>query len=83
MALREREQEAAERPVILMMSAFPDRERAAEFGAVIQAVIQKPFDVVQLAELVRDCVDVRRLHDAELTETSGTPHVLPVRADEA
>ncbi|HEX2061871.1 MAG TPA: hypothetical protein VHK90_14115, partial [Thermoanaerobaculia bacterium] len=63
-ALGERERSSAERPVVLMMTAFPARERASVLGTSVQAIIQKPFDVLELAELVHDCVEGRRLHDA-------------------
>lgn len=59
--LREHEKTSTERPVVLMMTAFPVRE-VPELGEKVQAVIQKPFDVFELAELVRECVDVRRHH---------------------
>lgn len=71
-ALRERELSSAERPVVLMMTAFPVRERVAEIGANVQAVIQKPFDILELAELVHDCVAARRLHEPRGSEL-GTP----------
>ena len=79
-ALRERERSSSERPVVLMMTAFPARERVTEVGAHVQAVIQKPFDIVELAELVHDCVAVRRLHESRRAEAASAPvlHVRPL-----
>lgn len=73
-ALRERERSSAGRPVVLMMTALPIRERFSEFGASVQAMIQKPFDVFELAGLVRDCVDGVRLHEAPRTNSEGADH---------
>lgn len=58
-ALREREKLSNDRPVVLMMTAFSIRDTPPAIGERVQAVVQKPFDVFELAELVRDCVDAR------------------------
>jgi DNA-binding response OmpR family regulator len=62
-ALRERERASFDRPVVLLMTAFSTRETIKHLGDRVQAVIQKPFDVFELAGLVRDCVDGARLMD--------------------
>ena len=56
-ALREQET-ATHRPVVVMMTAFTVRD-LPDLGSKVQVVLQKPFDVFALAELVRDCVDSR------------------------
>ena len=49
-----------ERPVVLIMTAFPDGERLPVVGDLVHAVIRKPFDVEDLAELVHTCIEMRR-----------------------
>lgn len=61
--LAERENASTGRPIVLMMTAFPPRDRP-ELGLRIQAIIPKPFDVHELAELVRDCVEVRKAYES-------------------
>jgi|SRR6185295_5133803 len=76
-----------ERPIILMMTAFPVNDRP-ELATRIQAVIPKPFDVIELAELVFDCIETRRLHvagqerGAARTAFRAVDATLPVRSDE-
>lgn len=67
-ALREHEAISHERPVVMMMTAFPPRERLPIIGEKVQALIQKPFDLAELAELVRGCVEARKLIDARRTD---------------
>jgi CheY-like chemotaxis protein len=62
-ALRERDKTSGLRPVVLLMTAFPLQD-LPPFGSQVQVVIQKPFDVFELAELVRDCVEACRRHEA-------------------
>ena len=69
--LREHERASSERPVVLMMTAFSVRDRVAEVCDRVQAVIEKPFDVFELAELVRDCVDGRKLIEARKMMSGG------------
>jgi hypothetical protein len=59
--------------VVLMITAFPVRDHASELGRNVQAVIQKPFDVVELAELVHDCVTGRPLHVSSPSELGTHP----------
>jgi DNA-binding response OmpR family regulator len=60
-ALRERELHSRVRPVVFLMTAFPVADVPVS-GNDVQAVVAKPFDVMELAELVRDCVEVWRRH---------------------
>ena len=62
-AMRERERVSGERPVVVLMTAFPLHD-LPPLGSHVQAVIKKPFDVFELAELIRDCVDACRRHEA-------------------
>ncbi len=57
--LAEDELASGERPIVLMMTASTELEALAPTAGRIQAVIAKPFDVIELGELVRDCVDLR------------------------
>ncbi|HEX8408146.1 MAG TPA: response regulator [Thermoanaerobaculia bacterium] len=50
------------KPVIVVVTAFPERERPALPGEMVQAVVRKPFDVTELTELVAGCVAARRAH---------------------
>ena len=60
-ALRERDKTSGLRPVVLLMTAFTLQD-LPPLGGDVQVVIPKPFDVFELAELVRDCVEgCRRL----------------------
>lgn len=52
-----------ERPVVLMMTAAPLHHRAKSLGAEIQAVIHKPFDLKEVAEVLQGCVTAQRQHD--------------------
>lgn len=65
-ALRDHERTSRERPVVLLMTAFPVRERFAELGDRVHAVVQKPFDALELAELVKSCVEARRMIDERI-----------------
>jgi len=57
--LREWQQSREFRPVVLLMTAAPEREEVRLAGDLVQAVISKPFDVSALADLCHDCVAVR------------------------
>ena len=71
-ALRERDKTSGVRPVVLLMTAFPVQD-LPPLGQHVQAVIQKPFDVFELAELVRDCVEACRRHEsAQEARSAGT-----------
>lgn len=50
------------KPVIVVITAFPDREQPALPGEMVQAIVRKPFDVGELTELVAGCVAARRAH---------------------
>lgn len=73
--LIETERSATERPVVLVMTASSDLEALSPLGERIQAVIAKPFDLIELGALVRDCVDVHALKRTTL----GYPDPAPSR----
>jgi len=54
----------SERPIVLVMTAAPQQEPLQPFAEIVHAVIAKPFNVHELRELVRGCVDLRQRHDA-------------------
>lgn len=58
--LRAWEESAGARPVVLIMTAAPERPELLATGDIVQAVIAKPFDLRELADLVADCVALRR-----------------------
>lgn len=58
--LREQEQKDGSRPVVLIMTAAPGHPELTATGDIVQAVIAKPFDLSELANLVHDCVAARR-----------------------
>ena len=41
------------------MTAFPDGGRLSDVANLVHVVIRKPFEVLELAELVRGCVKMR------------------------
>lgn len=53
------------KPVIVVITAFPDRKQPALSGEMVQAIVRKPFDVTELTELVAGCVAARRTHAAQ------------------
>ena len=53
----------SERPIVLVMTAAPQQEPLQPFAEIVHAVISKPFDVKELRELVKGCVDLRQRHD--------------------
>jgi CheY-like chemotaxis protein len=57
--LREWEERKGLRPVVLLMTAAPEREELLKTADTVQAVIAKPFDVWEIADLVHDCVTSR------------------------
>ena len=59
--LRNREAKSSDRPVVLLMTAFPLQD-VPELGNEVQALVAKPFDVIELANLIRDCVETQRRH---------------------
>jgi CheY-like chemotaxis protein len=48
--------------VVLALAAIPARQALPVLEENVQAVIRKPFDVQELAELVHGCVTLRRAH---------------------
>jgi DNA-binding NtrC family response regulator len=50
---------SSDRPVILIMTAFPPCDPISVGGEVVHAVIRKPFDIGELAGLVQRCVEIR------------------------
>jgi two-component system, OmpR family, response regulator len=48
------------KPVILVVTAFADREAPLLPGDLVQAVIRKPFDLGELVAIVSGCVNARR-----------------------
>lgn len=70
-ALRAVEKSSNERPVVLMMTAFPVQDTVPDVRERVQAVIQKPFDIFELTELVRDCVETRRVFEARRLDGVG------------
>jgi CheY-like chemotaxis protein len=57
----------SERPIVLVMTAAPQQEPLQPFAEVVHAVIAKPFDVQELRDLVKGCVDLRQRHDGFAT----------------
>jgi CheY-like chemotaxis protein len=53
-------------PVVLVMTAFSDREGLPVLAEVVQAVVRKPFDLPELAGIVQGCVTARRGHAARM-----------------
>lgn len=49
-----------ERPIVLVMTAAVEREPLSCVAEMVQAVITKPFDVLELRELVQGCVALRQ-----------------------
>ena len=52
--------EQGERPIVIIMTAFPERDHPALDGTLIQAVVRKPFDLHELAGILHGCVIGRR-----------------------
>ena len=52
-----------ERPIVLVMTAGAQVEALQPFAEIVHAVINKPFDVVELREVVKGCVTLRQRHD--------------------
>jgi CheY-like chemotaxis protein len=57
--LQEWRQPEHRKPVILIITGFPERESAPISGDVAQAIIRKPFEVDDLVGLVGGCVAAR------------------------
>lgn len=61
-ALAARPQSSATGPVVLVMTAFDNRQALPAIGEAVHGLIHKPFDLVEMVELVTGCVRVRRSH---------------------
>jgi CheY-like chemotaxis protein len=62
--LREWQQHTGARPVVIIMTAAPERGELTTIGDMVQAVLTKPFDIHDVAGLCHDCVAVRRDYEA-------------------
>ena len=62
--LRERQERGGGRPVVLIMTAAPDRKDLAGTGDMVQAILTKPFDIHDVVGLCHDCVAVRRDYES-------------------
>ena len=62
--LREAQKRRGFRPVVLMMTAAPERHDLAATGDMVQAIVAKPFDIHDIAGLCHDCVEARRAYQA-------------------
>jgi DNA-binding response OmpR family regulator len=60
--LRESQRRGGGRPVVLMMTAAPERQDLGATGDMVQAVLSKPFDIHEIVGLCHDCVEVRRAY---------------------
>jgi len=58
--LRQRGAAPCDRPVVIILTAFPEAEDPPLDGNIVHAVIRKPFDLHELANLLHACVTVRR-----------------------
>ena len=56
--------DSVDRPVVLVMTAAAERGMQSVEDDAVQAIIPKPFDVKELRNLVRSCVESRRQHEA-------------------
>ena len=52
---------ASDRPIVVVMTAFSDREQPALDGTVVHTVIRKPFDLTELAGVLHSCVTARKV----------------------
>ena len=71
-ALRKREESSSRRLVVLMMTATPAREPVMHLGDSVQALISKPFDVLEIAEVVKGCVEGLRQYGGGPDRHSAT-----------
>ncbi|HEX8152024.1 MAG TPA: hypothetical protein VF698_02810 [Thermoanaerobaculia bacterium] len=59
---------------MLLMTASSVRDRVSPLADKIQAVVPKPFDVIDIASLVHSCVEIRRELDAPKQAPAPTRH---------
>lgn len=75
-----KDEHAANRPVVIMVTASADRSPLLPVAEHVQVVIKKPFDLTYLAELVTDCALTRRTPQAPVRRAiSSTADRLPRR----
>lgn len=65
-SLREWQKHDGVRPIVVFMTAAPDHEKLTGTGDIVQALIAKPFDIYEVAEMARACVTERRIYDASV-----------------
>ena len=64
------------KPVVFVMTAF-DASMVRKIGAgTVHAIVNKPFNVEQVVEMVRDCANVHFQHAAALSAAGDTPAAL-------
>src|SRR6266498_2171378 len=64
--LREWEESYGARPVVLLMTAAAEEKEFTAAGDVVQAVIPKPSDIGEVAEICQQCVAVRREYESAI-----------------
>ena len=62
--LRDRQRRGASRPIVLFMTAAPERADLTSTGDMVQAVLSKPFDIYDVVGLCCECVVVRRNYES-------------------
>ena len=72
---------SAVKPVVFVMTAF-DASMVRKLGAgTVHAIVNKPFNVEQVVEMVRDCASVHQQHAAALEGADEALEALPPLAD--
>ena len=59
------------RPIVLIMTAFDLRSDLPGIGENVHALVRKPFDLPELAELVSGCVRIRQKLEPTRVSASG------------
>ena len=74
---------SAVKPVVFVMTAF-DASMVRKLGAgTVHAIVNKPFNVEQVVEMVRDCASVHQQHAAALEAAEDeAPGAYPPLADD-
>jgi DNA-binding response OmpR family regulator len=72
----------AVKPVVFVMTAF-DASMVRKISAgTVHAIVNKPFNVEQVVEMVRDCANVHQQHTAAKADAADdAPESLPPLAD--
>ncbi len=71
------------KPVVFVMTAF-DASMVRKLGAgTVHAIVNKPFNVEQVVEMVRDCANVHFQHAAALSVADDAPAALPPLEDDS